>query len=267
MKLATWNVNSIRARLPRLLDWLARTSPDVVCLQELKVPDEEFPVEAIRGAGYHAVFHGQPTYNGVAILTREAPVDVRRGFDGGGDEEQARLIAATVEGVRVISAYVPNGQTVASDKWAYKLDWMDRLRAHLDAVYRPEEPIALAGDFNVAPEDRDVARPDEWRESVLCHPEARQRLRRIADFGLVDAVRLYQEGPGPYTWWDYRMLAFPKGNGLRIDHVFLTRPLAERCTAAWVERNERKGKLPSDHVPVLTEFAAPSSPAVTRSSG
>lgn len=267
MKLATWNVNSIRARLPRLLDWLARTTPDAVCLQELKVPDEEFPVEAIRAAGYHAVFHGQPTYNGVAILSREVPDDVRRGFDGGGDEEQARLIAASIEGIRVISAYVPNGQTVASDKWAYKLDWMDRLRAHLDAVYRPKEPIALAGDFNVAPEDLDVARPDEWRESVLCHPEARHRLRRIAEFGLVDAVRLHQAGPGPYTWWDYRMLAFPKGNGLRIDHVFLTSPLARRCTAAWVDRNERKGKLPSDHAPVLTEFALPSNSRSARASG
>ncbi len=254
MKLATWNVNSIRARLARLLDWLGRAAPDVVCLQELKVPDDDFPVAELREAGYQAVFHGQRTYNGVAILSRTESEDVTRGFDGVGDEEQARLISARVSGIRIISAYFPNGQTVGSDKWAYKLAWMARLKDHLAAHYSPTEPLALLGDFNVAPEDRDVARPDEWRESVLCHQEARAGLRAIADWGLIDSMRLHEEGPGPWSWWDYRMLAFPKGNGLRIDHVYVTRPVADRCTKAWVERNERKGKLPSDHAPVMVEL-------------
>ena len=194
MKLARWNVNSIRARLPRLLAWLERAAPDVVCLQELKVPDDDFPVADL--------------------------------------------------------------QAVGSEKWAYKLEWMARFRDHLAARYSPAEPLALCGDFNVAPDDRDVARPEEWRDSVLCHEDARRQLRDIASWGLVDTLRLHHAGPGPYTWWDYRMLAFPKGNGLRIDHIFCTRPLADRCTGAWVDREERKGKLPSDHAPVLIELAS-----------
>jgi exodeoxyribonuclease-3 len=254
MKIATWNVNSIRARLDRLLGWLGRATPDVVCLQELKVPDEEFPVEEIRAAGYHAVFHGQRTYNGVAILSLAEPADVRPGFDGGTGEDQARLIAATVRGIRVLSAYFPNGQAVGSDKWGFKLQWIGQLADHLAARYRPTDPIALCGDFNVAPEDRDVARPEEWRDSVLCHPDARRALEPLRRWGLTDTMRLHETGPGPYSWWDYRMLAFPKGNGLRIDHIFATAPVAGRCVRAWVERNERKGKLPSDHAPVMIEL-------------
>lgn len=257
MKLATWNVNSIRARFPRFLDWLGRVQPDAVCLQELKVADEEFPFLELGGLGYHAVVHGQRTYNGVAIVSRLEALDVRLGLDGDPADEQARLISATVGGLRLLSAYFPNGQVVGSDKWAYKLDWIRRLRAHLAAAYQPTTPLALCGDFNVAPDDRDVARPDEWRESVLCHADARRALADLATWGLVDAIRLHHAGPGPYSWWDYRMLAFPKGNGLRIDHVFLTPPVAARCTNAWVDRNERKGKLPSDHAPVLIELRDP----------
>jgi len=256
VKIATWNVNSVRARLARLLDWLGRAAPDVVALQELKVPDEEFPEAELREAGYHAAFHGQRTYNGVAILSRAPAAQVAAGLEGGSAEDQARLIGATVGGIRILSAYFPNGQVVGSDKWQYKLEWMDRLRDHLARSYRPSEPLVLCGDFNVAPEDRDVARPAEWAGSVLCHPDARQALARIGEWGLVDSMRLHEPGPGPYSWWDYRMLAFPKGNGLRIDHIFLTEPLAARCTRAWVERNERKGKLPSDHAPVMIELSA-----------
>ncbi|MGE0551834.1 MAG: exodeoxyribonuclease III [Gemmatimonadales bacterium] len=257
MILATWNVNSIRARLARLLAWLERTAPDVACLQELKVPDEEFPVEEIRATGYHAVFHGQKTYNGVAILSRSEPTELAIGLPGDTEDvdSQARLIAATCEGVRVVSAYFPNGQTVGSEKWAYKLGWMERLREHLPTLLADGAPLALCGDFNVAPEDRDVARPDEWRSSVLCHEDARKALAAIMGERLIDTIRLHEEGPGPYSWWDYRMLAFPKGNGLRIDHIVVTPDLAQRCTRAWVERNERKGKLPSDHAPVLVELS------------
>lgn len=255
MKVATWNVNSIRARLPRLLDWLGRVAPDVLCLQELKVADDEFPAFELEALGYRGVWHGQRTYNGVAILAREPLGDSATGFGSGAEDDQARLIAATIGGIRFLSAYFPNGQTVGSDKWAYKLEWMDRLAHHLKTSYRSETPLVLCGDFNVAPEDRDVARPEEWGGSVLCQPDARAALDRIVAWGLVDAIRLHHEGPGPYSWWDYRMLAFPKGNGLRIDHIFITKPLVSRCTAAWVERNERKGKLPSDHAPVMIELA------------
>jgi exodeoxyribonuclease-3 len=254
VKIATWNINSIRVRLPRLLDWLRRANPDVVCLQELKIADDGFPYFEIEALGYRAVVLGQRTYNGVAILAREEPTEVRLGLDDGVLDDQSRLIAAAVGGIRFVSAYFPNGQMVGTDKWVYKLQWIRRLRAHLAARYRPTDPIALCGDFNVAPEDRDVARPAEWGNSVLCHPEARAGVAELASWGLVDAIRLHHDGPGPYSWWDYQMLSFPKGNGLRIDHVFLTAPLAQRCRSSWVDRNERKGKLPSDHAPVLVEL-------------
>jgi exodeoxyribonuclease-3 len=254
IKLATWNVNSIRARIDRLMSWLERNQPDVMCLQELKVADDEFPVDELWSAGYDAAFHGQRTYNGVAILSRTPLTDVRVGLDGGPEADQARLIAATVAGLRVISVYVPNGQTVGSDKWDYKLRWLDRLAGHLGADHSPSAPLVLAGDFNVAPEDRDVAHPDKWRNSVLFHEEARKAFERLLAWGLVDAIRLHHQGPGPYSWWDYRMLSFPKGDGLRIDHVLLTEPLAARCVGASIDRNERKGKLPSDHAPVMVEL-------------
>lgn len=254
MRIVSWNVNSVRARLDRLLAFLDRHEPDVVCLQELKVPDEDFPRKAVEAAGYRAAVHGQRTYNGVAILSRVEAGDVRAGMADGTLDEQARLIAATVEGIRVVNVYVPNGQTVGSDKWEYKLAWLERLRGWFERECRPEAPLVLCGDFNVAPDDRDAAQPADWADSVLCHDGARAALRRVTDWGLVDTVRLHHVGPGPYTWWDYRMLAFPKGNGLRIDHILTTSGLAERCSAVWVDRDERKGTKPSDHAPVIAEF-------------
>jgi exodeoxyribonuclease-3 len=254
MRIATWNVNSIRARMGRLLAWLARDPADVVCLQELKVSDAEFPVAELEAAGWRAVHHGQKTYNGVAILARTLPEEPAIGLGDGVADDEARLIAATVGGVRVLSAYVPNGQSVGSDKWRYKLAWLQRLRDHLGRTGDAGRPLALCGDFNVAPEDRDVARPEEWRGSVLCHEEARARLRDVAAWGLTDTIRLHHAGEGPYTWWDYRMLGFAKGNGLRIDHILATTPLAARCTDAYVAREERKGNQPSDHAPVVAVF-------------
>jgi exodeoxyribonuclease III len=255
MKLVTWNVNSVRAREARLLAFLAREAPDVLCLQELKVTEEAFPFDVISDAGYHAAVYGQRTYNGVAILSRTPPEDVARGFDDGDDEDpQARLVWATVEGVRVCAAYFPNGQSVGSDKWAYKLAWMQRLRRALDRL-DAAAPFVLAGDFNVAPDERDVAFPEFWRGSVLFHPEARAALEGVRAWGLEDAVRrVVGDVQGPYSWWDYRALAFPKGDGLRIDHVFATPALAARATAARVDRDERKGEAPSDHAPVIVEF-------------
>lgn len=252
--IATWNVNSVRAREERLLAFLERTGADVVCLQELKVADEAFPLEAVRSRGYHAVVYGQKTYNGVAILAREEPTDARRGMGEGNADSQARLVEARVRGVRVASAYFPNGERVGSEKWAYKLAWMERLRAHLAATAVPGEPFALCGDFNVAPEDRDVARPERWKDTVLCHPDARAALARIAAVGFEDAFRRVRPDAGLYSWWDYRMLGFPKNDGLRIDHIFATAPLVARASAAEIDRNERKGKGPSDHVPVLVTF-------------
>ncbi len=256
MKLATWNVNSIRAREERLLRWLTTHRPDVLCLQELKVTEDAFPLLPIRSLGYHAAVHGQKTYNGVAILSREEPAEIERGFGDGGDDTQARLVAARVGSVRVVSAYVPNGQEVGSDKWAYKLDWLKRLRAWLDRRCSKGDLVAVCGDFNVAPEARDVCDPAAWEPSVLFHPGARAALEHVRAWGLVDAFRLHHDAPGLYSWWDYRMLAFPKNQGLRIDHVLLSEPLAARCTSALIDRNERKGKQPSDHAPVVVEVEA-----------
>ncbi len=252
MKLATYNVNSIRARFDRLVAWLGREQPDVVCLQELKVADDEFPRLELEGAGWHCAVWGQKTYNGVAILSRAPLSVVRRGFDDGTDDAEARLLIATAGGLRVASAYVPNGQVVGSDKWAYKLAWLDRLRAWLERTAGPDAPLALCGDFNVAPEDRDVARPEAWRDSVLTHADGRARFASLLAWGLTDTLRRqYPEGEGPYTWWDYRMLGFAKNNGMRIDHILVTAPVAARCRQAWVVREERKGKQPSDHAPVV----------------
>ncbi|MFQ5515548.1 MAG: exodeoxyribonuclease III [Myxococcota bacterium] len=250
MKIATWNVNSIRTRLGRVRAFLEREQPDVLCLQELKAPEDRFPYDAFRSLGYEAAVHGQKTYNGVAVLSRVGLAEIERGFGDGEDDPQARMIGARVDGLRVLSLYVPNGASVGSEKYAYKLSWMKRLRAYLERARDPQEPLLLCGDFNVAPEDRDVANPDDWHDSVLCHPEIRAALGEITAWGLVDTFRLNHPESGHYTWWDYRRLAFPRGDGLRIDHIFATEPLARRCVSAAIDRNERKGKQPSDHAPV-----------------
>ena len=252
MKLACWNVNSVRARHDRLLAWLDKMQPDVLCLQELKVVDEAFPYESIEEAGYTSSVFGQKTYNGVAILSRTPPDDVERGL--GDNDEQSRLIAARFGKTNVLCAYVPNGQEVGSDKWAYKLRWMKRLRKLLDERYSPDEHLVLCGDFNVARDDLDVALPDQWEDSVLCHAEARSHFQAILDWGLVDVFREHHPEGKLYSWWDYRMLGFPKNHGLRLDYVLATKSLAKRCTSAMVDRDERKGQKPSDHAPVVVEF-------------
>jgi exodeoxyribonuclease-3 len=256
MKIATWNLNSVRAREARLLAWLAANQPDVLCLQELKAADEDFPRAAVEALGYQAVVYGQRTYNGVAILSRGPLVEVEKGFRDGDDDAQARLISARAGEIRVVCAYFPNGAQVGSEKFAYKLRWMERMHHHLQRSLKRDDSAVLCGDFNVAPEDRDVARPEEWKESVLCHPEARAALARIAGLGLVDTFRRHHSEGGYYSWWDYRMLGFPKNNGLRIDHILATEPLAARCSAAEIDRNERKGKQPSDHAPVVAAFSS-----------
>ena len=254
MKIATWNVNSVRARLERLLAWLQKAQPDIVCLQELKAKEEAFPFDAIRAAGYHAAVFGQPTYNGVAILSRIEPPKILRGMDDGVDDPQARFLAAQLGDIQVLSAYVPNGQVVGSEPYAYKLEWLGRLRAFLERHLTPETSLVLCGDFNVARDERDVADPAAWEESVLYHPTSRAALEELLDWGLVDVLRQQHPEGGLYSWWDYRNLAFPKNDGLRLDYIFATQPLACRCTAAEIDRQERKGETPSDHAPVIAEF-------------
>jgi exodeoxyribonuclease-3 len=254
MKLATWNVNSIRARLERVIPWLDAARPDVLCMQELKVEEKDFPAEAFTAIGYEVARVCQKTYNGVAIASRTPITDVRCGLDDGEDDPQARLIAGTVGGIRVISAYVPNGQAVPSDKYQYKLRWLERLRRYLDTHHKPDEPLLLCGDFNVAPEDRDVYDPVGWANEPLFHIDARRGLENVRAWGLTDTFRMHHQDAGVYSWWDYRMLAFPKGRGLRIDHVFVSKPLEARCSAAWIDREARKGKQPSDHAPCLVQL-------------
>lgn len=253
MLLASWNVNSIRAREERLLAWLEHRRPDVVCLQELKCTEDQFPFEAMEAAGYHAAVHGQKTYNGVAVLAKSAPEDITTGFCDGGDESQARVVAATIDGARIISVYVVNGKEIDSDKYAYKLDWLDRLERYI-AAQDLTAPLAICGDYNIVPDERDVEKHEIWQGGVLYNEDLSARFNRLLDLGLADTFRTHHDEAGIYSWWDYRMLGFPKNNGLRIDHILATPALAERSTNAWVDRDERKGTKPSDHAPVVTEF-------------
>jgi exodeoxyribonuclease-3 len=254
MKIATWNVNSVRARLTRLLSWLQRTQPDIVCLQELKAREEAFPYDAIREAGYHAAVYGQRTFNGVSILSRIEPQNVRRGMDDGAEDPQARFLAAQIGKLHVVSAYVPNGQVVGSAHYAYKLDWFRRLRGFLDRHFTSETPLVLCGDFNVARDELDVAHPAAWEESVLYHLTSRAALEELLSWGLVDVLRQQHPEGKLYSWWDYRLLAFPKNDGLRLDYIFATQSLARRCASAEIDRQERKGEKPSDHAPVVATF-------------
>jgi exodeoxyribonuclease-3 len=254
MRIASWNVNSIRARRERTLAWLDRVQPDVVCLQELKGEQHTFPRDDLEAAGYGAAIHGQKTYNGVAILARSRIADVERGIDDGVDDPQARLVCGVTGGVRVVSAYVPNGQMVGSDKYAYKIAWLDRLTAWLEPRLATGEPLALCGDFNIARDERDVDDPEEWEGTVLYNDEMRSALTRLLDLGLVDAFRRHNEGGGLFSWWDYRQNSFRRNRGLRIDYVLLTADLAERCTACTIDRAEREGDKPSDHAPVIADI-------------
>jgi exodeoxyribonuclease III len=254
MRLVTWNVNSIRQRRERLLALLARHSPDVVCLQETKVLDADFPAEELRSAGYEAVTLGQKGYNGVAILSKTPLAQVSASFRDGGDDAQSRLLAATVDGVRVITAYAPNGQSVGSEKYFFKLEWYERLRKYLERAADPGRPLVLAGDFNVAPADIDVHEPLAWVGQIMCSDLERASLVRVLEWGLVDSFRRKYPEQKAFTWWDYRMLGFQKNRGLRIDHLLVTPALYERLERVVVDREERKGKGASDHAPVVATF-------------
>lgn len=253
MKLATWNVNSLKVRLPQVLEWLASRQPDIVCLQETKLEDKAFPRAELESAGYVAAFAGQKTYNGVAILSRLPLGEVSVGIPGLADEQQ-RLIAATVAGVRVVCGYFPNGQSVGSDKYAYKLRWIEALTAWLrDEIVRHPR-LALLGDYNIAPEARDVHDPQAWEGQVLFSEPERTAFRALLDLGLKDAFRLFEQPEKIYSWWDYRMLAFRRNMGLRIDHILLSSDMAGECTACTVDKEARKAERPSDHAPVIAEL-------------
>ena len=253
MRIAAWNVNSLKVRLPQLLEWLALQRPDAVCLQETKLEDQNFPQQEIESAGYQVVFSGQKTYNGVALLTRETPTDVICGNPYFPDP-QKRLIAATVNGIRLICAYIPNGQAVGSDKYDYKLAWLSALERWLGEQLLTHPQLALAGDFNIAPEDRDIYNPAAWAGQILCSEPERAAFQRLIALGLKDSFRLFEQPEKSFSWWDYRMLGFQKNHGLRIDHILLSTPLSERCHAAGIDREMRKRERPSDHAPVTADI-------------
>lgn len=255
MRLVTWNVNSLRVRLPQLLAWLEREQPDVVCLQETKVVDADFPVEALRAAGYGAIFVGQKTYNGIAILARRPMTEVAVALPGA-DDVQKRFLAATIDGVRVANVYVPNGESVGSDKYAFKLAWLTSLEQYLKDELRTHARLAIVGDFNIAPEDRDVYDPDAWRGQVLFSDAERAALQRLLAVGLVDVLRKFPQPDGAYSWWDYRQAAFRRNRGLRIDHILASAPLAAAARSCRIDVEPRRAERPSDHAPVVAEFAA-----------
>jgi len=254
VRIVSWNINSLRRRQERLLAWLAQTQPDVVCLQETKCTDEQFPADALRNAGYHCAFHGQKSYNGVAILSKIEARDVRPALCDEEEDPQARVIAATIGSVRVFSVYAPNGQAVGSPAYVYKLRWYERLQRCLREHEGSASELAVCGDFNVAPRDEDVHDPELWRGAIMCSDGERAAFESLCEAGLVDTLRLHRKETGLFTWWDYRMLSFPKNKGLRIDAVLASATLAARCTNAGIDREMRKGKEPSDHAPIWAEF-------------
>ncbi len=254
LKVATWNVNSLRVRLPQVIEWLAMARPDVLCLQETKLEDAQFPVEEITRAGYRAVCSGQKTYNGVALLSREDPREVMTELPGF-DDPQRRLLAAEIGTIRVVNVYVPNGQAVDSEKFIYKLDWLDKLLDYVAEQQSRYERLLLLGDFNIAPEDEDVHDPDLWRGQVLFSDPERARFRALVESGLRDAFRKFDQAPAAFSWWDYRAAAFRRNLGLRIDHILVSAALYERCLSCEIDTAPRRWPRPSDHAPVVATFA------------
>ena len=252
-KIASWNVNSLNVRLPHVLAWCDVTSPDVLALQETKLPDERYPQQELLDAGYHSVFSGQKTYNGVAILSREPATDPVTDIPGL-EDPQRRILAATVGDVRIIDLYVVNGSEVGSEKFAYKLHWLERVTAWLETEMEQHQNVIVLGDFNIAPDDRDVHDPEEWREKILCSTPERDALKKILAMGLQDTFRMFEQEERSWSWWDYRMNMFRRKLGLRIDLVLASKAMAERCVASYVDIEPRRQERPSDHAPAVAEF-------------
>src|SRR6185437_4080412 len=257
MKIATFNVNSIKVRLPILLSWLDQAKPDVVCLQEIKCQASDFPTLELKGLGYHAEVVGQRSYNGVALLSKEPARDVLRALPGAPEDEQARYVEATIGDLRIASIYLPNGNPVATEKYPYKLAWMRRLEAHARTLLEREVPFVLAGDYNIVPTDDDVYDPAAWREDALCRPESRARFRALLHLGLVDAFRVFHTEPHRYSFWDYQAGRWYRDEGLRIDHLLLSPQATDRLRAADIDKSPRGLDKASDHTPVWCEIAAP----------
>ncbi|HHH35698.1 MAG TPA: exodeoxyribonuclease III [Gammaproteobacteria bacterium] len=254
LKIATWNVNSLRVRLPQVLDWTHETDPDILALQETKLQDADFPRADCEAAGFQAVYAGQKTYNGVAILSRLPAQEVQTDLPGMDDDPQRRLLAATYGGVRVVNVYVPNGESVGSEKYAYKLRWLERLTAFLEGQLARYPRLVLLGDFNIAPEPRDVHDPELWEGRVLFSEAERQAFRELLAIGLCDTFRLFEQEEKSFSWWDYRMAAFRRNLGLRIDHILASPELCQRCRASTIDRAPRGWERPSDHAPVISQF-------------
>ncbi|MFM8898486.1 MAG: exodeoxyribonuclease III [Burkholderiales bacterium] len=254
MKIATWNVNSLTVRLPQVLDWLQTNPVDVLCLQETKLTDDKFPHAEFTAAGYQAQWFGQKTYNGVALLSRESALEVVKNIPGFADE-QARVIAGTVNGVRVIGAYFPNGQAPDSDKFTYKMAWLQALQDWVREELNQRKQLVLVGDYNIAPEDRDVYDPVAWAGQIHCTPQERSHFQQLLGLGLVDAFRLFEQAPKSWSWWDYRNLAFRKNQGLRIDHILVSQALKDQVVSCLIDKLPRKNERPSDHAPVVVELA------------
>lgn len=253
MKLTTWNVNSLKVRLPQVLQWLQTNPVDVLCIQETKLTDDKFPQAEIEAAGYHVVFTGQKTYNGVAILSRHPIEDVQKNNPLFEDEQQ-RIIAATIAGMRIVCAYIPNGQAPGTDKFSYKLRWLEALEQWLQQEMAKHPNLALLGDYNIAPDDRDVHDPAAWEGMNLVSPEERTAFQRLIALGLSDSFRQFEQPEKTFSWWDYRALGFRLNKGVRIDHVLLSAPLAQRCISCSVDKVPRKWEQPSDHAPVTAEL-------------
>lgn len=254
MKIATWNVNSINARMPHLLGWLAEAEPDVVCLQETKCVDEGFPYEALHDAGYLSAFYGQKSYNGVAILSKYPLDDVQKNFPEDDDESPKRIIAATVNGVRIVNTYIPNGTELWSDKFTFKLDWIQRLRKFFDATCDTSGNVLLCGDFNVAPDPSDVWNVGAWEGRLHFTKTERAAIHYVKQWGFVDVFRKLNGDVKEFSWWDYREGAWQRNHGLRIDHIWTSKPLADKCIRCWIDKSPRKLDKPSDHTPVVAEF-------------
>jgi exodeoxyribonuclease-3 len=252
-KIATWNVNSLKVRLGQVLDWLAAEKPGVLALQETKTVDENFPVEQIEAAGYQAAFAGQKTYNGVATLSLVPGEEIVTDLPGL-EDPQRRMLASTIDGVRVLDVYVPNGSEVGSDKYAYKLDWLEKLRGYVAAELSRHPRLVVLGDFNIAPEDRDVHDPEAWRGKILCSDPERAALGALLDLGLSDLFRRFDQEERLFSWWDYRMMGFRRNHGLRIDLILGSNALAEACTSCRIDKEPRRLERPSDHTPVVAEF-------------
>lgn len=255
MKIATWNVNSMNVRQGHVIEWLQAQQPDVLVLQEIKQLTEKFPADALRDIGYHSIASGQKTYNGVAVISKTPASDPVFDFPDL-DDPQRRVLASTVEGVRIVDLYIPNGSEVGSEKYAYKLNWLASLRRFLEAEMQAHENLVVLGDFNIAPADADVYDPEKWGDAILCSPAERQALKELLDLGLSDVFRKFEHPEKTFSWWDYRAAGFRRNAGLRIDLILTSNAMTERCQSSYIDKEPRAWERPSDHAPVVAEFAS-----------